>query len=51
MIRTMNDVTNTLKKTRARLAFMEAFRNEENPDTVWDLLLEYRRLLGENEHF
>jgi hypothetical protein len=43
-------MTNTLRKERARLAFIEAFNANKNDPNNWDLLIVYRRLLGENEH-
>ncbi len=46
----MNDIARIQIKDRAREAFTDAFNNQDDPERVWEYLVLYRRVLGENEH-
>lgn len=44
-------IMQNIEKERALNKFKELFNsNKDQPDKIWEALLEYRRLLGENEH-
>lgn len=46
----MNDNKRILAKNRAYEFFTEAYKNnKDDPEIIWEYLLAYRRLLGENE--
>lgn len=46
----MDEINRISAKNRALEAFTEVFNNrKDEPEIIWEHLLHYRRLLGENE--
>lgn len=46
----MDDINRIYAKNKALEAFTEAFNTrKDEPEVIWEYLLHYRRLLGENE--
>lgn len=46
----MDETKRNEAKNRAYNYFTEAYNNhKDEPDIIWDYLITYRRLLGENE--
>lgn len=46
----MDDIKRIAAKNRAYEIFTEAYNNcKDDPETIWEYLMVYRRLLGENE--
>lgn len=46
----MDDINKICDKNKALEAFTYAFNNrKDEPEVIWEYLLHYRRLLGENE--